>query len=164
MAIIMSTLCLPRNSLMRITKNLYWIGEIINGTAVKTTVRAHEILVHYHLLKKYIPEFFNSGKKTIVNFGAGGGGISNLFWFDGFEIINVEPSGTPQSYESNWKTIDSIYELDEEESSIDLLYGSHSLEHVQSINDFKKVSSKVLKSGGYMFWEVLTLMHQKWLL
>ena len=135
-------------------KNLYWDWRNNKWNGSKNHGASPRDLVHYHLLKKYIPEFFNSGKKTIVNFGAGGGGISNLFWFDGFEIINVEPSGTPQSYESNWKTIDSIYELDEEESSIDLLYGSHSLEHVQSINDFKKVSSKILKSGGYMFWEV----------
>jgi hypothetical protein len=135
-------------------KNLYWDWRkgILHNS--KNHGPSPRDLVHYHLLKKYIPGFFTSGKKTIVNFGAGGGGISNLFWFDGFQIINVEPSGVPQSYENNWKNIDSIFELEDEESSIDLLYGSHSLEHVHSIDSFMDISNKLLKDEAYMFWEI----------
>lgn len=66
-------------------KNLYWDWRNNKWNGSKNHGAHPRDLVHYHLLKKYIPEFFRTGKKTIVNFGAGGGEISNLLWFD--EII-----------------------------------------------------------------------------
>ncbi len=109
-------------------------------------------IIHFQILKEYIPDFMNSKGKVIVNFGAGHGGISNLLWLEEFEIINVEPSEIPNSYNTRWRHVRKISEI--ADSSVDLIYGSHSLEHIQNIDAFKSEVGRVLKPGGYMFWEV----------
>ena len=40
------------------------------------------------------------------------------------------------------------------DNSVDLIYGSHSLDHVQNIDAFKAEIMRVLKPGGFLFWEV----------
>ena len=127
--------------------NIYWDSR--SGKKYGTSIRD---FVHWHLLKKYIPDFFDENNKTFLNFGAGHGGVSNLFWFDGFNVVNVEPSQMPISYNSRWMHCRSISEVPE--SSVDLIYGSHSLEHVNDIENFKKEIKRILKPGGYVFWEV----------
>ena len=92
-------------------------------------------------------------KKTDCNeFWLGHLGISNLFWFDGFDVINIEPGEAPNSYNSRWLNYHSISEVSD--SSIDLIYGSHSLEHVQDIELFKSEVRRVLRPNGFLFWEV----------
>ena len=107
--------------------------------------------LHYHLLKEYIPEELVTGK-VFLNFGAGHGGISHLCWLDGMDIVNIEPSLLPEFYKDNWKTYADISEV--EDASIDIIYGSHSLEHVQDIEYSKKEFKRVLKPKGLLFWEV----------
>ena len=132
-------------------KNAYW--GFRSGKSYGVKIRD---LIHYDILRKFIPEFFQ-GEKVIVNFGAGHAGASNLFWFDGFDVINVEPSEIPKSYNSRWTQHLSISELDD--SSVDLIYGSHSLEHVQDILSFKSEVKRILKPGGVLFFEVPNAEH-----
>ena len=128
-------------------QNEYW------GTREEKNLGANlRDFVHYHLLKENIPDFFSDTKKCVINFGAGHGGISNLFWFDGFDVINIEPSGLPQLYDERWITYKWIGDVPDK--SIDLIYGSHSLEHVQDIEKFKQQVSRVLKPNALLFWEV----------
>ena len=87
-----------------------------------------------------------------MNFGAGHGGISNMFWFDGMQIVNVEPSLLPEFYSERWIIHKDISLV--KSQSIDIIYGSHSLEHVQNINEFKKQVKRILKPGGFLFFEV----------
>jgi hypothetical protein len=62
-------------------KNSYW------DSREKSSICNIRDLIHYNLIKKNIPNFFKSGSKNIVNIGSGlGGGISHLFWLDGFNI------------------------------------------------------------------------------
>lgn len=107
--------------------------------------------LHYHLLKKYISQELATGK-VLLNFGAGHGGISHLCWLDGMDVVNIEPSLLPEFYKERWKTYADISEV--EDASIDLIYGSHSLEHVQDIEHSKKEFKRVLKPNGFLFWEV----------
>jgi len=132
-------------------KNAYW--GFRSGKSYEVTFRD---LIHYDILRKFIPEFFQ-GEKVVVNFGAGHSGVSHLFWLDGFEVINIEPSEIPKSYNSRWTHYLSISELDD--SSIDLIYGSHSLEHVQDILGFKSEAKRILKPGGMLFFEVPNAEH-----
>ena len=103
------------------------------------------------LLEEFIPEYLRTGN-VFLNFGAGHGGISNLCWLKGMEVVNVESSSLPNFYRERWKTVKDINQI--ENYSVDLIYGSHSLEHVQNIEKFKAQVSQVLKPGGFMFWEV----------
>ena len=126
--------------------SLYWGSR--DGKDYGASVRD---LVHYDLLRTYAAEEMTAGK-VFLNFGAGHGGISNLCWFVGMDVVNVEPSGVPGFYEQRWTTYQSISEV--ESDSVDVVYGSHSLEHVQDIGRFKKEVERVLKSKGLLFWEV----------
>lgn len=126
--------------------SLYWGSR--DGKTYGATTRD---FVHYNILKEYIPQELVNGK-VFLNFGAGHGGISNLCWLGGMSVINIEPSFLPEFYTDRWITPSNITEVGD--CSIDVIYGSHSLEHVQDIDSFKKEVSRVLKPGGYLFWEV----------
>lgn len=106
---------------------------------------------HFLLLRDAIPEFFST-QRTILNFGAGHGGISHLFYLLGHNVVNIEPSGLSLNYAcTRWKTYTRITDSTE---LVDLIYGSHSLEHVQDIDDFEKIVWGRIKADGYVFWEV----------
>jgi len=127
--------------------NVYWGSR----TGKNHGARLRD-LVHYNLLTNYIPDFFKSKNKLVINFGAGHGGISHLFWINGFKVVNIEPSGLPKSYCSRWKSLSNFDEI--EDGTVDLIYGSHSLEHVQNIDKFKKEMRRILSPNAFLFWEV----------
>ena len=128
--------------------SFYWDptkkGEKIYGANTRD-------FLHYNLLKDYVPQEFVHGK-AFLNFGAGHGGISHLCWLDGMKVVNIERSLLPQFYEERWDTYTDISEV--KDSSIDLIYGSHSLEHVQDIEKSQREFKRVLKPNGLLFWEV----------
>lgn len=105
---------------------------------------------HFLILKNYVPRFFND--KTLLNFGSGHGGLSHLAWNNGLNVINVDPSPLPDYYNKRWTTYSSINEVPD--NSIDILYGSHSLEHVQDLSKFLAEAKRVLKVENLVFFEV----------
>lgn len=107
--------------------------------------------LHYNLLSHYVPEAL-AADKVFLNFGAGHGGMSNLCWLAGMEVINVEPSSLPAFYKTRWKTFSDVSEI--EDASVDLIYGSHSLEHVQDIERIQKEFKRIIKPNGLVFFEV----------
>jgi 2-polyprenyl-3-methyl-5-hydroxy-6-metoxy-1,4-benzoquinol methylase len=108
-------------------------------------------LIHLSILDEHIPQMLIPGK-TILNFGAGHGGISHLMWWKGLNVVNVEPSVMPESYQTRWQIFTSISQVPS--NSVDIIYGSHSLEHVQDIDWVKREIERVLRAPGWMFWEV----------
>jgi len=109
--------------------SLYWDSRAGKSYGVNT-----RDIVHFEILKEFLSDILVEGK-VFMNFGAGHGGISNLLWLEGMDIVNVEPSLLPQFYMERWTTVEDISKL--ESNSVDLIYGSHSLEHVQDIDEFK---------------------------
>lgn len=126
--------------------SLYWDSR----SGKKYGVNLRDI-IHYRLLYEYIPSYLTRGK-AFLNFGAGHGGISNLLWLQDMDIVNIEPSLLPQFYSERWRTYKEICNVDD--CSIDVVYGSHSLEHVHDIEVIKAEVGRVLKPGGVVFWEV----------
>lgn len=126
--------------------SLYWDSRAGKRYGVNT-----RDIVHFAILKEFISDTLVEGK-VFMNFGAGHGGISNLLWLEGMDIVNVEPSLLPQFYTERWTTVEDIRKL--KQNSVDLIYGSHSLEHVQDIEEFKAEVKRVLKPNGFVFWEV----------
>ena len=126
--------------------SVYWESRAGKGYGVNT-----RDIVHFEILKEFISDTLVEGK-VFMNFGAGHGGISNLLWLEGMDIVNVEPSLLPQFYTERWTTVEDIRKL--KQNSVDLIYGSHSLEHVQDIDEFKAEVKRVLKPDGFVFWEV----------
>jgi SAM-dependent methyltransferase len=135
------------NELNEYYSNVYWGAR--NAKNYGVSLRD---LTHWNILQEYIGEFINGRKLTILNFGAGHGGISNILWMQGHNVINLEPSGIPKSYSERWKHYKEIEQVPSE--SIDIVYGSHSLEHVQNIDKFEEEIKRILKKDNYIFWEV----------
>lgn len=111
---------------------------------------------HYHTLIKVEKEF-NKNKKKILNFGSGHGGISIIFNLLGHDVKNVEPSNMIEIFDKNWRTFLSINDVPDEE--YDLIYGSHSLEHVHDLNVFNEKIKKLSKKETIFFWEVPNAKH-----
>ena len=126
--------------------SLYWDSRTGKSYGVNT-----RDIVHFEILREFISDVLVEGK-VFMNFGAGHGGISNLLWLEGMDIVNVEPSSLPQFYMERWTTLEDIRKL--KDNSVDLIYGSHSLEHVQNIDEFKAEVKRVLKLDGFIFCEV----------
>ena len=130
--------------------NRYYEGLYWQARGKNEGITARDI-DHFLLLRKLMPGFFEKPKKCL-NFGAGHGGISHLLYLDGHEVINVEPSGISVDYDDpRWRTVTDISEVNEK---VDLVYGSHSLEHVRDIDAFERIIWNMVKDGGYVFWEV----------
>lgn len=135
-------------------KNSYW------DSREKSSICNIRDFIHYNLIKKNIPDFFKSGCKSIANIGSGlGGGISHLFWLDGFNITNVDLAlpDTHNFYKSRFQYVKNIKQI--KDQSVDLVYSSHQLEHVSDINKFKLEISRILKSDSFLFFEVPNMRH-----
>ncbi|MBT8558168.1 class I SAM-dependent methyltransferase [Polynucleobacter paneuropaeus] len=127
--------------------NIYW-----DKRGGKNSLVEMRDMNHWLLLVSNIQELKSTSKKLrCLNFGAGHGGISYLLFAMGHEVVNVEPSGLPMHLGSRWITFESLNSI---KGEFDLIYGSHSLEHVQNLNEFMSSISRHLKPEGYVFFEV----------
>ena len=109
-----------------------------------------------------MPDFFKSGCKNIANIGSGlGGGISHLFWLDGFNITNVDLAlpDAQNFYKSRFQYVKNIKQI--KDHSVDLVYSSHQLEHISDINKFKLEISRILKPKSLLFFEVPNMRHHE---
>jgi predicted SAM-dependent methyltransferase len=111
-------------------------------------------ILHFYLIKNFILKNKNKDceLKKFVNFGAGHVGISYNMWFEGFEVINVEPSHLPISFENNWENYHNLSRI--ADNSIDFFYASHSIEHVNDIEELFFQIKRILKKNAYIFIEV----------
>jgi hypothetical protein len=109
-------------------------------------------LAHYLLLRNHTTIFTKNAQKKILNFGSGGGGgISNLFFGLGWNVSNIEISGFENSLK-DYVVTNSISKLNNYQA--DLVYGSHSLEHVHDIHKQLKDFSFIANSSTLFFFEV----------
>lgn len=130
-------------------ENSYWLSRGGKGYALnKRDIR------HFLFLREQLSKSFDSFSNVkFLNFGAGHGGVSYLFYLAGAKVINIEPSTSKSSGHSDWMAKKSLAEV--ESGSVNIFYGSHSLEHVADIDDHLSEVRRVLKkSDGYLFWEV----------
>lgn len=127
----------------------YW--DIRGG---KSSVVNERDLHHFEMIRDLFPDVFDKDKPRLMNFGSGHGGVSHLFRAAGWEVVNVEPSIMERNIQNqSWTNVGSLEDLDTQ--AFDLIYGSHSLEHVASIEKFQKNLDRFVKKGETLaFWEV----------
>lgn len=130
-------------------ENAYWAnrGGKNNGLRVRD-------IQHFLMLKEIAPELFSLANPKALNFGSGHGGLSYLLHAQGINVINIEPSEkTPRNDVDGWKTVRSIEDVQGEK--FNLIYGSHSLEHVADLEVFEEQISALHGNPFCLgFWEV----------
>jgi hypothetical protein len=141
------------HQLAKFYKKVYWQKYRSNSIAI---IKERDI-EHFGLIKSKINiDFLN----TVVNFGCGpGGGISHLFFANGKTVINIEPGLFKNFYsEKQFMHYVNLWDIPKN-LKVDLLYGSHSLEHVQNVSKIEKFIRNQLNSGRYVFWGVPNGLH-----
>ena len=89
--------------------------------------------------------------ERMLNFGAGPGGVSYLFWAAGGNIVNIEPSGIESPIKERWRTLKGKENFS---GIVDVLASSHSLEHVIDLDKTIKWMYDSLADDGVIFIEV----------
>lgn len=89
-------------------------------------------LSHFFQLVDADPRIL-SKKGHLLNFGAGHGGLSHVFWGLGWTVWNVEPG--PKLFEGldRWNQVKSLDEIPEM-TRFDILYSSNTFEHLTQID------------------------------
>ena len=126
-------------------KDTYWPSR----TDKNYPIRIRDI-EHYKLLIRKFPDF-NNTKKNILNFGAGHGGISFFLHIANHRVHNFEPGGMKKYFDNRWEILS---DLNNTNIKFDLIYGSHSLEHVQDIKKILKLFKKISHDKTIFFFEV----------
>lgn len=142
-----------KNELDAYYKDTYWErrGDKHNLLRVRD-------LIHWKMLRTHIFCGGNSElklyRKKILNFGAGHGGLSLLAHCAGFEVFNFDYKPIVDPFAG--KTYQWISSLDCQNFNnfFDLIYCSHSLEHVSDLNSVIERFSQIVKNNGLIFIEV----------
>lgn len=121
----------------------YWA----NRTDAQSWLRSRDV-DHFLELEPFLAGIGESGHRVAVNFGSGHGGCSFLFRAAGFQVWNVDPARHESGMFQHAAGIQDIKE------DFDLVYASHSLEHVVNpVESFRDLISG-LSPGGIFYAEV----------
>lgn len=141
-----------KDQLQKFYSEIYWLSN----RYYKNNLVIPRDIDHLTFLESKI---FNKLPRKInfMNFGAGHGGISYLMASKNNHVVNIEPSEISAfKYENfyNYKNIEDFINNSNELEKIDILYSSHTIEHLSDPLEFFKQILKVLKHDGLIFVEV----------
>lgn len=143
---------MPSKTLLKsFYEEAYWQNRDQNMYPVK-----NRDLEHYKLLEELFPNF-NKSSRRILNFGSGHGGISVLLHLKNHIIENFDYYKQKQIFETKWKNLTDLKKID---GKYDLIYSSHSLEHVENLNEIMLLFKEVSHKDTIFFFEVPNC-HQK---
>ncbi len=131
---------------------IYWL----NNKYYKNILVTPRDLNHFTFLQNNILSKLHE-KTYFMNFGAGHGGISYLLASKNFNIINIEPSNVSSFNFKNFKNynnLENFLKENDNSSKIDILYSSHTVEHLSEPIHFFKNILKILKDDALVFIEV----------
>lgn len=103
---------------------------------------------HFLYLQRLNSEVIKRNLAKALNFGSGHGGMSYLLVAAGFEVTNVD------LFDAEVPETAHVKSLDEVKERFDLIYASHSIEHVTDIRETMNRIIVLLQPGGYLFIEV----------
>ena len=134
-------------------EKIYWMSR----SDLTYPVRMRDI-EHFKMIVEFYKEF-NISPKKILNFGSGHGGTSYLFRAANHSIYNYDFESTKKKvFEEKWHNINS---LDKINFKFDLIYASHSLEHVNDIDNTIKKFEDISHDKTIFFFEVPNHYHNK---
>ena len=115
-------------------------------------------LEHYDLIKKLYDEFKKS-KINILNFGSGHAGFSILCSLNDHKVTNLDYFINQDIV--NYKNIRNITDIKIIKEKFDLIYASHSLEHVRNIRKTFEMFSSFSHNNTKIFFEVPNCYNEK---
>jgi 2-polyprenyl-3-methyl-5-hydroxy-6-metoxy-1,4-benzoquinol methylase len=131
-------------------RNTYWSAR----EGGKSSLVILRDIDHLLFLKIHAQKLFLKTSINLLNFGAGHGGFSHLMHAMGHNVYNVEPSGIETTYPDRWEYFSTMNEINRIDVKFDLIYSSHSLEHVIDVDLFMENVSDLISDSGYLFFEV----------
>lgn len=103
---------------------------------------------HFEILRQYFPPRKSGLLGRALNFGSGRGGVSYLLMVSGFEVVNVDP------FDPRIPNCQHVERLEDVDGEFDLIYSSHSLEHVTQLERTMTRLEELLAADGLFFVEV----------
>ena len=131
-----------RSKLDEFYRQDYWASR--NQQSIILTRRD---IAHFEQFRGYLAEDPPKPLR-VLNFGSGHGGISFLMSALGHSVVNVDP------FTLDSDRFEHKVDLEEVQGEFDLVYSSHSLEHVTNIDSTLRRILELLKPGGIFFVEV----------
>lgn len=117
------------------------------------TVNSRDIS-HFFMIKDMVPHLFSAKKgRTVLNFGAGHGGISHLLWGEGWTVINVEPGPNMLPGLERWNHYHALEDVPSG-TLVDLIYSSNTLEHLSDAHRALESLTEVGHKETIWFLEV----------
>ena len=110
-------------------------------------------LFHFQMIVKLTN--IQIGETNFLNFGAGHGGLSHLFYSFKSKVVNIDYDRflfELNQDDKNWTCYNDLKEI--RNVKFNLIYASHSLEHVLDIEYIIQNIFHLLEIGGYLFVEV----------
>jgi SAM-dependent methyltransferase len=145
----------PMPSIMQLEKfysEIYWL----NNKYYKEHLLIARDLEHFNFLENKISDKMHSGS-VFMNYGAGHGGISYLAAARNLQVINIEPSGVFSGALNNFKNFLNLEEYINSKNNfkkIDIVYSSHTLEHLTDPILFFKDILRLIDKDGKVVIEV----------
>ena len=132
-------------------RSQYWLSRGDQGILLRD-----RDLDHFVLLRRQLGELLSEDRRPrVLNFGAGHGGISHLLFAMGFRVTNIESSVMESTLGGqDWITRSALEEIEDDTEGFDLVYASHSLEHVADIDGLLERIERLSRPGGFLFFEV----------
>lgn len=110
-------------------------------------------ILHYN----FIHQFIDKNQINFLNIGSSNGGLSHLFHAnENINIFNHDLYKVKNYYNKRWNYLDSLENLD---IKFDLIYMSHSLEHVADLNIFFRRVNEIIHEKTKIFIEVPNAKH-----
>ena len=113
--------------------------------------------------KQHLKFLNNNGLKvkTMLDFGAGMCGSAAVFKPKGFcQDITIFDKASQAKEIANILGIKHIKDMQDKSNKFDMIYSSHSLEHVQDIDETLTQFSNLIKKSGHVFIEVPNVANQ----
>ena len=123
----------------------YWIARGDQPSPLRSRDLSHFLDIEPQLS---LAELSGGSARSALNFGAGHGGISYLLRAKGYRVLNVDPSPTTSPF------FESSSAVPVGRNDFDVVYASHSLEHVTDPVGTVEQLLSCLRTGGIFYVEV----------
>ena len=138
--------------LIKFYTEVYWL----NNRVYKNNLLLTRDIDHFQFLKDKVPTKIKD-KSIFLNYGAGHGGVSYLANAAKMDVINIEPADVYKGKIDNfynYKKLEDYIDKNKNLKKIDVLYSSHTVEHLNDPIELFKTILPMMDKLGIVIIEV----------